>query len=168
MKNHELVEVAEPDVCCPPFDPSIWQHKKHIWSEKLFLKDSIPELFHIPLPTTYGAAVSRLWKKAADSGAIPDPTEMLLLSHDPSPFKAELLFHVTHVVWGEQHERLSGTFFSKVFDGPYNKIPSFIHEMNGYLSAHRMKSQKYYFYYAYCPKCAQKYGHNYIVAFAQI
>jgi len=29
-------------------------------------------------------------------------------------------------------------------------------------------AEKYYFYFTTCPKCAQKYGHNYIVAFAQV
>lgn len=26
----------------------------------------------------------------------------------------------------------------------------------------------YYFYYTTCPKCAKKYGHNYIIAFVEI
>lgn len=30
------------------------------------------------------------------------------------------------------------------------------------------KAIKYYFYYTTCPKCARKYGHNYIVAFAEV
>ena len=30
------------------------------------------------------------------------------------------------------------------------------------------KAGKYYFYYTSCPKCAKKYGHNYIVAFAEV
>lgn len=30
------------------------------------------------------------------------------------------------------------------------------------------KAKKYYFYYTSCPKCAKKFGHNYIVAFAEV
>ena len=30
------------------------------------------------------------------------------------------------------------------------------------------KTKKIYFYYTTCPKCAKKYGHNYIVSFAEV
>lgn len=29
-------------------------------------------------------------------------------------------------------------------------------------------SEKYYFHYTSCPKCAKIYGHNYVVAFAKV
>lgn len=157
------------EVCCPEFDRSLWENKKHIWSDKLFLKDSVPEFFHIPLPSTYGKVITRMWKKATDSGAAPqDVKDFLLLAHDPSPWKGELFLAITHEIPGENHERLSGTFISKVFDGPYNDVPKYIKETDAYLASIKMKAKKYYFYYAYCPKCSKKYGHNYIVAIAEV
>jgi hypothetical protein len=36
------------------------------------------------------------------------------------------------------------------------------------LSSKGRSSQKYFFYFTTCPKCAKKYGHNYVVAFAQV
>jgi len=160
--------VTTPDLCCPEFDPTNWDHKKHVWSNKLFLKDSVPEFFHIPLPTTYGRVISRMWKRAEDAGVTPETKDFLLLAHDPSPFKGDLFLAITKEIPGAYMVKLSGTFMSRVFDGPYNQVPKYIKEMDGYLAAHKMKAKKYYFYYAYCPKCARKYGHNFIVVIAEI
>jgi len=64
--------------------------------------------------------------------------------------------------------KLSGTYMSRVFDGPYSQIPKYLKEMNGYLASHKMKAKKHYFYYAYCPQCSKKYGHNYIAVVAEV
>jgi len=40
--------------------------------------------------------------------------------------------------------------------------------MDDYAIAERKKIAKYYLFYAYCPKCAKKYKHNYIVVLAEI
>lgn len=58
--------------CCPQFDATRWDHVEHKWEDKLFLKDSIPEVFHIPLPWAYGKAITSMMQKAQESGAAPD------------------------------------------------------------------------------------------------
>lgn len=156
------------DVCCPEFDPTLWDNKKHVWTNKLFLKNSVPEILHMPLPGTFGRAISKMWKKATEAGAAPELKDSLLLAHDPSPFRGELYLLITKEIPGEENVRLSGTFMSKVFDGPYSKVPKYMQEMDQYLSSLNLKAKKYYFYYAYCPKCAKKYGHNYIVSLVEV
>jgi hypothetical protein len=47
-------------------------------------------------------------------------------------------------------------------------VPKYIKEADTYLASLGKKAKKYYFYYTTCPKCAKKYGHNYIVAFAEV
>ncbi|MBL7856313.1 MAG: hypothetical protein JNM57_01390 [Cyclobacteriaceae bacterium] len=169
MKTETLEnQVRDTEVCCPEFNPALWNDKKHVWNNKLFLKDSVPEFFHIPLPNVFGKVISRMWEKATDAGAVPEVRDFLMLAHDPTPFRGELLLFVTHEIPGGDHIRLSGTFMSKVFDGPYSSVPTFMKEMNEYLTRLKMKAKKYYFYYAYCPKCSKKYGHNYIVAIAEV
>ncbi len=166
--TEENVVLEKRDECCPVFDPTPWDHKKHVWSNKLFLKDSVPELFHIPLPSSFSKVITRMWKKVNDAGAAPETKDFLMLAHDPSPFKGELFLAVTKEIPDEEIVKFSGTYMSKVFDGPYNGVPKYIKEMDGYLASLKMKAKKYYFYYAYCPKCAKKYGHNFIVAFAEV
>ena len=160
--------ISEPAVCCPELDVNQWNNVEHKWNDKLFVKHSIPQLFHIPLPGVYAKTITHYWEKAQEAGVAPELKDFLLLAHDPSPFKSELYLAVTKELPGENNVRLSGTFISKVFDGPYNGVPKYIREMNEYLSSIGKQPKKYYFYYAYCPKCAKKYGHNYIVAFAQV
>jgi hypothetical protein len=57
---------------------------------------------------------------------------------------------------------------SKVFTGNYNAIPKFIKEMNVYLKSKNKKPKNYYVHYAYCPKCAKKYGGNKMILFARV
>ena len=154
--------------CCPPFDLQPWQHKTHTWKEKRFIKDTVPEFFHTPLPWMVKKVMMRMWGKAQAAEAAPDMKDFLLLAYDPSPWKGEFYLSVTEEVSEAENVRLSGTFISKIFDGPYNRIPKYIKEMEQYLRGLGKESKKYYFYYTTCPKCAKKYGHNYIVAFSEV
>lgn len=154
--------------CCPKFDPKPWDEITHEWQDKLFIKDHMPQFFHIPLPGVYPRTIGRLWKQARDAQAAPDAKEFLLLAHDPSPWRSDLYMLVTREVPGADNVRLSGTYFSKVFDGPFSKVPQYIREMDLLLFKQDKLALRYYFYFTTCPKCARKYGHNYMVAFAEV
>jgi len=43
-----------------------------------------------------------------------------------------------------------------------------IDEMKGFVQSRGKEIQKLYFYYTTCPKCAKKYGKNYVAILAQI
>lgn len=154
--------------CCPVFDPKPWDYKTHEWVDKPFIKKNLPQFLHMPLPFIYARVLGGMWKKAQEAGAAPEMKDFLLLAYDPSPWKSELYMNVTKEVPGAENVKLTGTFVSKVFDGPYNHVPKYLNEFRRYLALTDKKAKKYYFYYTTCPKCAKKYGHNYIVAFAEI
>jgi hypothetical protein len=99
---------------------------------------------------------------------IADLTEALVLFHDPSSFKSEIFLSVTKEVDGANNVGLSGDFVAGVFDGPYNSVPKHIKEMEKRLGDENKKAKDYYVHYAYCPKCAKKFGHNYMVLFAEV
>jgi hypothetical protein len=63
---------------------------------------------------------------------------------------------------------VSGTFVSKVFEGPYSQIGKWVEAMKAYLRNEGKSFSKLYFYYTTRPKCAKKYGKNYVVLLAQI
>ena len=65
-------------------------------------------------------------------------------------------------------ETISGTFHTKVFEGPYRNMSVWIKEMNEYVESKGEKVEKLYFYYTVCPKCAKHYGKNYVVIFAKV
>lgn len=156
------------DQCCPKFNPKAWDGKTHHWQGKLFIKETLPQLFHMPFPPMVGKMIARQWQKAQDANAAPDLKDFLWLAYDPSPWKGEHYIAVTKKVPNAENIKLSGTFITKVFDGPFNAVPKWAKEMDSFLAKKGKKAQKYYFYYTTCPKCAKKYGHNYVVAFAQV
>ncbi len=156
------------EYCCPKFDPDLWDEKEVTWDNKLFIKESVPQFLHMPLPTMYGRIITRMMNALEAAGAQVPEADRLMLSHDLSPWKSELYIAATKEVKGASNVQLSGRFYAKVFDGPYSAIPKFMSQMADSLAQRKQRASKLYFFYTTCPKCAEKFGHNYIVIFAQI
>ena len=154
--------------CCPKFDPEPWHDKEITWESKLFVKDTVVQVMHKPLIGALGKTVAEMWKRIEDAGANPDIKDFIMLATESSPSKGELYIHVTKEVPNAENVKLSGTYITKVFDGPYNAVPKWIKEINQYVNQKGKTAKKYYFYYTTCPKCAKIYGHNYTVAFAEV
>ena len=154
--------------CCPKFDPKPWQEKTLDWYDKPFIKDSIGQIFHMPLPGSINKLMSRMCKSAESAGAAMDDKDFLMLTYDVSPWKSEWYLQVKKEVPGAVNVKITGNFLTKVFDGEYREIPKFIKEMHAWVQSKGKKAGKIYIYYTTCPKCAKKHGHNYMVFFAQI
>lgn len=155
-------------VCCPRFNPKKWNEKTHNWKNKPFIKETIPLLFHIPFPPMIGKNITKMLNLAEKSKSTIKKDDVLILFHDISAFKSEICLSVARKVENANNVTISGTFVSKVFDGAYNDIPKFIKQMNTYLGSKGKTTKDYYIHYAYCPKCAKKYGNNYILLLAKI
>lgn len=154
--------------CCPEFDPVPWQGKEVIWKDKLFIRETVPQFMHIPFPGTFGKTVGRMWKKIEDAEAIPDKNNFIMLATESSPWKGEIYITTTKEVPQAENVKFSGTYLTKVFDGSYNDVPKWIKAMTPYVAAKGKSVKKWFFYYTTCPKCVKKYGHNYVVAFAEV
>ena len=155
--------------CCPKFNVEKWDKKTFSWENKKFIKDTMLEFFHIPFPSTIGKKITRMWKSVEQAEAsAPNKEETLILFRDPTPFRGEIYIAVEKNVPKENNVVISGNFVSRVFDGGYNAIPKFVKEMEEYLAETGKKAKDYYIHYAYCPKCAKKFGHNYMILFAKI
>ena len=155
--------------CCPKFEVEKWDRKTFDWANKPFIKESMATFCHIPFPPSIGKKITRMHTAALDQGAaIPDKTDVLILFRDPSAFKSEIFYAVTKNVEGAENTAISGRFVARVFDGKYNKVPMFIKEMEKYLKEDGKVAKDYYIHYAYCPKCAQEFGNNYMIIFALI
>lgn len=151
------------DECCPRFDPAPWDEKELVWENKLFVKDRVISLFHIPL--NFGSVMKR--NVAAIEAADAQSQSMLVLSDEKSLWGAEVYIEVTKEIPGADMATISGVFLSKVFEGPYKNMGKWIADMKAYLAAQGKDLKKMYFYYTTCPKCAKKYGKNYVVILAQ-
>jgi hypothetical protein len=154
--------------CCPVFDPEPWDRKTWEWKDKLFLKDSLKTFFHIPSPKTVGKVVGRMWQAALDADAAPEMKDFILMANDPSLFRGDYYMNLTREIPGANMVRMTGTFYSRVFDGPYNAVPKWIRQLKADAAARGVRFADYFFYFTTCPKCAKEYGHNYVVAFAKV
>lgn len=61
---------------------------------------------------------------------------------------------------------LSGTFLTRVYEGPYRNMRKWIGEMKSFVQGKGKALRKLLFFYTTCPKCAKKYGKNYVVLLA--
>ncbi|MBN2308845.1 MAG: hypothetical protein JXR94_07750 [Candidatus Hydrogenedentes bacterium] len=150
--------------CCPRFDPAPWDEKELTWENRRFVKDRVTSILHIPL--NFGAVMRRNAAAIDKAGAHPDA--MIVLADENSLWGADVYIEVSKDVPGAAMASISGTFLSKVFEGPFQNMRKWIDEMKAHVAGKGKSVQKLYFYYTTCPKCAKKYGKNYVVILAQV
>ncbi|MBB5018522.1 hypothetical protein HNQ59_001811 [Chitinivorax tropicus] len=150
--------------CCPKFDPTPWDGNPVIWHEKKFVKDHVTSFLHIPL--NYGAVMARNLEAIEAAGALPE--SRLILTDENSLWGADVYFEVTKAIPSRTTIQLSGTFLAKAFEGSYSKIKQWMSEMSHYVKEQGKQIEKLYFFYTTCPKCAKKYGKNYVVLIAKV
>lgn len=155
---------VKPTGCCEPFDPTPWEDKEITWKEKLFVKDHVTSFLHIPL--NMGQKVVK--NMALIEKAHAQPTYQLMLTDETSLWGSDIYIDVAKDVPSAHMATLSGTFLTKVFEGPYQNAGLWAKEMTKYVAMKRKKLLKLYFSYTTCPTCAKAYGKNYVVLFAQI
>jgi hypothetical protein len=154
-----------PTGCCPRFKSEAWDGQELHFRNKPFLKATTRSLFHIPL--NMGPVFSRTFAAIQGADAFSDEN-FVVLSCDPSAWKGEHYFAVTHAVAGQEMVTLSGDYLTKVFEGPYGNVPKWAREMEKYAREKGRNVKKTYFFYTTCPKCAKVYGKNYVVGVAEV
>jgi hypothetical protein len=135
-----------------------------VFKDRLFVKDRVTSLFHIPL--NFGKVMVRNMERIQKAGALaPEP---LMLVDENSLWGADVYIAVAKDIPSAQMATISGTFLTKVFEGPYKNIRSWIQEMKDWVKSKGRQVKKIYFFYTTCPKCAKYYGKNYVVILAQV
>lgn len=150
--------------CCKKFDPSLWDAKETTFENKLFLKDRVASFFHMPL--NFGQVMTRSLDKIKKAGA--SSAEDLVLTDENSFWGADVLIAIGKEIPGAETVKISGTFLTKVFEGPFQNMGTWIKEMETFVKSKSKETKKMYFFYTTCPKCAKVYGKNYVVIFAQV
>lgn len=153
-----------PTGCCPPFEPDRWEGKEVVWDAKPFLKLHLRSFLHVPIGM--GRKVKAAMARIEAAHALPD--QGLMLSDEKSAWGADLLIDVTGPVPGAEMTSLTGTFLTKVFEGPYRDAPNWAETMRAYVAARGRTLDTLYFAYTTCPACAKAYGKNYVVLFAKV
>ena len=159
-----ITEEIKSTGCCPHFDPTQWDKKEIVWDNKLFVTDHILSFYHIPLTLNGKAAknIKLILKAQVD---VPD---YLMLVDENSKWGADIYIEVSKDMPRAKMTTFSGTFLTKVFEGPYKNIGIWAKDMDDYVKSKDKTINKLYYFYTTCPKCAKAYGKNYVVLFAQI
>ncbi|SNT00724.1 hydrolase [Tropicimonas sediminicola] len=151
--------------CCPRFNPEGWDGVALHFEDKPFLRAETRSAMHVPI--NMGSTFERVGTRMEAAGAL-DTDNMIVLSRDLSPWKAEHLFATDRPVEGEEMTTLSGDFVTKVFEGPYREARAWYGEMEQLVRDRGAEPSDIYFFYTTCPKCARAYGENYVVGVARI
>lgn len=155
---------SEESICCPKFEPVPWDEKVFEWKEKKFIKDSVFTLFYMPV--NFGNVMKKLDKTVRQADAeIPD---WMGLSDHTSKWNMDIYLAVNKQIPDAQNTTMSGTFVSKVFEGPFKETGNWYEDFTAWCNARDYKTKKIFMWYTTCPKCAKKYGKNYVVFLAAI
>ncbi|WP_292470654.1 hydrolase [Methanolobus sp.] len=150
--------------CCPKFDPTPWDEKVIEWENKRFVKDKVLTLFYMPV--NFGGVMKKLDRKVREAEVnIPD---YLCLSDHTSKWNMDVYLAVDKELPDAENVTLSGRFLSKVYEGPFKDTKKWSDDFEVYAKEQGHEIVKWFMWYTTCPKCAKKYGKNYVVIIAEI
>jgi hypothetical protein len=150
--------------CCPKFDPIPWDGTIHEWSGKKFIKARVSTFLYIPL--NFGSVMKKLNEKIEKANAtMPD---WLCLSDHTSKWSMNINLAVDKEIPNAENVTLSGKFLSKVYEGNFNETGKWCKDFEAFAKSKDFKIDKLYMWYTTCPKCAKKYGKNYVVIVASV
>ncbi|MDP4176505.1 MAG: hypothetical protein Q8933_21175 [Bacteroidota bacterium] len=151
--------MEEETTCCPRLDPALWEDKSLQWKDKKFIKGKVFTFFYMPL--NFGQVIKRLSAKIEKAGAkVPD---FLCLSDHTSKWNMDIYLAVDREVPEAENVTLDGDFFSKVYEGPFKDTDKWCKDFEKHVKDKALNVKKWYMWYTTCPKCAKKYGKNYVV-----
>jgi len=160
MKNQKETE----PVCCPPFDPTLWDDKIFEWTNKKFIKAKIRTFFFIPL--NFGQVMRRLDKMVSEAQAtVP---QWLCLSDHTSKWNMDIYLATDKDIEGAENTTISGKFFSKVYEGHFKDTEKWCKDFENRAKSKNLTTTKMFMWYTTCPKCAKKYGKNYVAILSKI
>jgi hypothetical protein len=150
--------------CCPPFEPAPWDDKIITWDNKKFVKDKVFTLFFMPV--NFSKVMKRLDKSVRGAGStMPD---YLCLSDHTSKWNMDLYLAVDKEIPGAENTSMSGKFYSKVYEGPFKDTGKWCKDFETLAKSKGFRTKKLFLWYTTCPKCAKKYGKNYVVILSEI
>jgi len=150
--------------CCPKFDPIPWDGKVIEWNNKRFIKGKVFTLFYMPI--NFGSVIVKLMKIVEKAGAqVPN---WICLSDHTSMWNMDILLAVDKEIPGAENVVLNGKYLSKVYEGDFSKTGDWCKDFEEYAKSQNLNTKKMFMWYTTCPKCAKKYGKNYVVIIAEI
>lgn len=152
------------EICCPRLDPNLWEDKIFDWENKRFIKEQVCTFLYMPL--NFGGVMRKADARVRKSGgAFQDG---ICLSDHTSKWNMDIYIAVDKEIAEAVNVTFSGKFFSKVYEGPFQDTGKWCADFDTVLKSKGLVMKKMYMWYTTCPKCAKKYGKNYVVIIAEI
>jgi hypothetical protein len=123
--------------------------------------------FHfLNIPMNFGSVMKRLDENVRNANAtMPD---FVCLSDHTSKWNMNLYLAVDKDIPNANNVTLSGKYLSKVYEGPFKDTGKWCKDFEQYAQSKNVSVAKWYMWYTTCPKCAKKYGKNYVVIVAEV
>ncbi|HNX67383.1 MAG TPA: hypothetical protein PKH02_10910 [Bacteroidales bacterium] len=150
--------------CCPPFNPEPWEDKLFEWSERKFIKARVFTFFYMPV--NFGPVMKKLNEMLVSADA--EVVDWMCLSDHTSRWNMDIYLAVDREVPGVTNTTLSGKYYSKVYEGPFKDTGKWCKDYSQAVQSMGMKVKKWLMWYTTCPKCAKKYGKNYVVIVSRV
>ena len=164
METSNLHNQEEQEVCCPEFDPEPWDNKVLEWENKRFIKEKVRTFFYAPL--NFGNVITSIDTRIKEAGA--SIIENLVLSDHTSKWNMDIYLAVDQEIPKTKTVTLSGKYLSRVYEGDFKKTGEWCKDFEQYSKSLGLAIEKWYMWYTTCPKCAKKYGKNYVVIITKV
>ncbi len=158
------METTTDPICCSKFDPIPWANANFEWKDKLFVRGSVCTFFYMPL--NFGGVMRKMDKKISAAGA--DWSEGICLSDHTSKWNMDLFISVDKPVETLESQIFTGKYYSKVYEGPFKDTGKWFKDFGPVMNEKGYAHSKVFTWYTTCPKCAKKYGKNYVVMVARV
>jgi hypothetical protein len=150
--------------CCPKFNPGPWDGVLFEWNKKKFIKDKVTTFLYMPM--NFGSTMKKLDEKVRAAQA--SISDWMCLSDHTSKWNMNVYIAVDKEILGAENMTLSGKFLSKVYEGLYQDTAKWCKDFEQFAMNKHVTISKLYMWYTTCPKCAKKYGKNYVVIIAEV
>ncbi len=118
------------------------------------------------IPLNFGSVMKRLDENVRNADAtMPD---FVCLSDHTSKWNMDLYLAVDKNIPNADNVTLSGKFLSKVYEGPFKDTGKWCKDFEQFVQNKNVSVVKWYMWYTTCPKCAKKYGKNYVAIVAEV
>jgi hypothetical protein len=158
------MKTEKDEICCPKFDPNPWEDQLIEWDKKQFIKGTVRTFIYLPL--NFGKVMTRLDEQITQATA--QSSDCMCLSDHTSKWKMNIYLAVNKPILGCKNTTISGEFYSKVYEGDFKNTDKWMKESEKAAEQKGYDIQKWYMWYTTCPKCAKKYGKNYVVILGQL
>jgi len=158
------MKIQSESECCPQFDPIPWDGKVFEWEGKKFIKDKVRTLFYMPM--NFGSVMKRLDSKIRKTDA--KVLDWMCLSDHTSKWNMDVFLAIDKDIPDVKNTTLSGKYYSRAYEGPFKDTGKWCKDFEEKAKTMGLSIKKWYMWYTTCPKCAKKYGKNYVVIVGEV